>query len=73
MEKEELSVFKTWDEPIADMAVGLLEQEGIAARKVSNMARSVYPFTFDGLGEIQIWVAIEDAEKAKEILEVRFS
>ena len=70
---QEVTVFRTWDEPIADMAVDLLRSEGIKARKRSNATRSVHPFTMDGLGEIEIVVPENEKERGLEIIEVRFS
>ena len=70
---KEKVVYRTWDETMADMAAGLLRAEGIPVRKVTDMPRSVYPMTMDGLGEIRIAVPEKDAEAAVEILAVRFS
>ncbi|MFC1692416.1 hypothetical protein ACFL1R_02800 [Candidatus Latescibacterota bacterium] len=70
---KEMTVFRTWDEPIADMAVDLLSSEGIQARKLADVVRSVHPFTFDGLGEIEIRVPEKDQKRALEIIAVRFS
>jgi hypothetical protein len=70
---KEITVYRTWDEPTADMAVNLLRAEGLSARKLSDVPRCVYPFTMDGLGEIEIRVPLDEAEKAMEILAVRFS
>jgi hypothetical protein len=70
---EEVTIFRTWDEPIANMAIDLLKSEGINAVKIADVPRSVYPFTFDGLGEIEIRVLEVDVEKALEIIAVRFS
>jgi len=69
----ETTVYVTWDEPMADMAVGLLRAEGIRAVKRDSGLRSTYAVTVDGLGEIEVRVPAEDAERAREILEVRFS
>ncbi len=46
---------------------------GIEARKVSDVPRSIYPFTMDGLGEIEIVVPEDDAQNALDILAARFS
>ena len=70
---KEITVYKTWDEPMADMAVGLLRAEGIAAYKSDSGLRSSIAITTDGLGEIEVHVPEEEAEKAREILAVRFS
>lgn len=69
----EVTVFTTWDEPMADMAVGLLQNEGISARKRSAASRSVHPISVDGLGKIEICVLEEEAEKAFDIIAARFS
>lgn len=70
---EETIVYRTWDESMSDMGLDLLRSEGIEARKVSNVPRSVYPFTMDGLGEILIVVPEDEAQEALEILAARFS
>lgn len=70
---DEVTIFTTWDEPMADMAVGLLEAEGISARKRTDVARSVHPFSVDGLGKIEICVPEEEAERALDIIAARFS
>ena len=70
---KDVTVFKTWEEPMADMAVDFLRSEGINAVKLSDVPKSVFPFTVDGLGEIEIRVPKEDVEKAVEIIAVRFS
>ena len=70
---EDITVFKTWDEPMADMALDLLKLEGINAVRIADVPRNVLPFTMNGLGEIQIRVPAEDSERALEILSARFS
>ena len=70
---DEVTVFRTWEEPIADMALDMLRTEGIGAVKLSDVPRSVYPITVDGLGEIEIRVPAPDGERAAEIIAVRFS
>ncbi|MBN1293917.1 MAG: hypothetical protein JXB48_18915 [Candidatus Latescibacteria bacterium] len=70
---DEITVFRCWDEPMADMAVGLLKAEGLHAHKLADIVRSVHPFTFDGLGEIEVRVPEDEAESAKEIIGARFS
>ena len=70
---KDITVFRTWEEPIADMAMDFLKKEGINAVKISDVPRSVLPFTVDGLAEIEIRVPEEDVDKAVEIIAVRFS
>jgi len=69
----DITVFRTWDEPIADMAIDFLRNKGIHAVKVSDVPRSIFPFTVDGLAEIEIRVPHEDCDRAVEIIAVRFS
>lgn len=69
----EVTVYRTWDESMAEMALGLLRAEGIEAWKVADVPRSVYPVNVDGLGEIEIVVPEEDAQDALDILAIRFS
>jgi len=70
---DETTVYRTWDESMAEMAVDLLRSEGIEARRLSDVPRSVYPFTMDGLGEIEIVVPEDDAQDALDIRAARFS
>jgi hypothetical protein len=70
---KDITIFRTWEEPIADMAVDFLLSEGIAALKMCEMPRSVLPMTMDGLGEIEIRVPEDDVERAIEIIAVCFS
>jgi len=69
----ETTVYRTWDESFAEMAVDLLRAEGIEARKVADVPRSVYPVTMDGLGEIEVVVPENDAKEALDIITARFS
>ena len=55
------------------MALDFLRADGIHAISNSAVPRSVLPFTVDGLGEIEIRVPEESAERAVEIIAVRFS
>ena len=69
---KEYVVLKTWDEPIADMALQMLREAGITASKTGEVPRSVLPFTFDGLGEIEIRVPAGEFDRAAEIIAARF-
>ena len=69
---KEVSVFVTGVEPMADMAVDLLRTEGIPVRKSVNY-RELCSYPLDGLGEVEVIVPISFAQKALEILSVRFS
>ncbi len=46
----------------------LLENYGIRCILQSDVTRSVYPFTVDGLAEVRIFVADRDLDEAKDIL-----
>ncbi|MHB9028209.1 MAG: putative signal transducing protein [Candidatus Latescibacterota bacterium] len=70
---DDVTVYRTWDESMAEMAIGLLRAEGINAWKVADVPRSVYPVSVDGLGEIEIVVPEDEAQEALDILAVRFS
>lgn len=70
---QDIIVYTTWDEPMADMALGLLKAEGIAAYKRDSGLRSSLAITIDGLGVIELLVPEGDAERACELIEARFS
>ena len=69
----EVTVFRTWDEPVADMALDFLRSAGIHAIKRSDVPRSILPTTMDGIAEIEIKVPRESVTQAVEIITVRFS
>jgi hypothetical protein len=52
----------------ADVVIGFLAANEIEAVKNSEFAQAVYQMTVDGLGELKIWVAAEDAERAIALL-----
>lgn len=56
-------------QPEADLLKSLLEANGIESFTKGRAVQSVHPFTMDGLGEIQILVRDEDADKARKIIE----
>jgi len=66
-------VFITSDEPLADMAVDLLKNEGIFSYKRGAELRSSLVLTVDGLGKIEVLVEPENEVIAREILAARFS
>jgi len=59
------------DEIEANLIKGFLEEEGIPCRLVSQVPPSVYPFTVDGLAEVEIFVRESDLERARSLLEKR--
>ena len=64
-------VFRTWDDVEASLVEGLLRSAGIPCALVSDISHAVYPLTVDGLGEIRILVAAEDAEDARQRIAAR--
>ncbi len=46
----------------------LLESYGIRCILQSDVTRSVYPFTVDGLAEVRIMISDRDLDKANDIL-----
>ncbi|HID72738.1 TPA: hypothetical protein EYP38_02245 [Candidatus Micrarchaeota archaeon] len=53
----------------ANLLIGFLEGEGIPAQKRTQVPHSVYPFTVDGLAEVEILVPEELLPRAREALE----
>lgn len=70
---KEVAVFTTWDEPIADMAAGLLVAEGITVRMRTGGNPRIFPMTMDGLATISLMVAEDEADRARELIAVRFA
>ncbi len=68
---ETVVVYSTWEEPLADMVLGLLQAEGINAVKRDSGLRSSIAVAVDGLGEIDILVHEDEVETATEVLKVR--
>lgn len=66
----EKTIFCTWDEQMAEMAVDVLRGAGFQARKISDQPLDVYP-TMHGPGDIRILVPQEDASGALELLQRR--
>ena len=56
------------DQAEALVVRALLDSEGIAAAIRSNLAHSVHPFSVGLQGEVIVFTAREDAERARAIL-----
>ncbi len=69
---KDICVFSTPVEPMADMAVDLLMEEGIPARK-SIAYRELCPWIGNDSGMIGVLVSECFVESAVELLNVRFS
>jgi formate dehydrogenase assembly factor FdhD len=55
----------------AELICGFLENEGIAARVEHADARSILPTNLGQLGDVRVFVAQEDEERALALLEQR--
>ena len=53
----------------AHVIKGLLETYGIPCVMQGNAAMSVQPFVLDGMGQVNIMVAEEQADEARKIIE----
>ncbi len=69
MDKGFVVLTVVYNEVEADLLVGFLEGEGIPAQKRTQVPHSVYPFTADGLAQVEILVPQELLPRAKEALE----
>ena len=70
---KEVAVFTTWDEPTAEMAAGLLAAEGIMVRMRTGGNPRIWPVTVDGLATISLMVPETEADRARELIAVRFA
>jgi ribonuclease-3 len=61
-------VFRTWSDIEASIVRGLLEAHGIDVNLASDVPHAVFPLTVNGLGEVRIAVAGEDAEAATRLI-----
>jgi hypothetical protein len=66
--KSLVPIHACWSDVEAGIVIGFLAANEIEAVSNSKIAHAVYPITADGLGEIKIWVAAEDAEQAIALL-----
>jgi ribonuclease-3 len=61
-------VFRTQSDIEASIVRGLLEAHGITTVASSDLTHSVFPLTIDGLGEVRLSVAADQAEQARRII-----
>lgn len=61
---ELVTVFWPQNRAQAELVVGALETVGIASILTFEAAGAVFGLTMDGLGQIQVQVAAEDADRA---------
>jgi ribonuclease-3 len=61
-------VFRSPSEIEARVVRGLLETHGIASLLSSDVLRSIFPLTVDGIGDVRISVRSDDAEEAERII-----
>ena len=62
-------VYTAHGEMEAQVIKSLLESCGIRSLMQGNAALSIQPFVMDGMGEIKIMVAEEQADEARKIIE----
>lgn len=55
-------------EPRAQLLAAFLRAEGIPVQFRTHVPPSVYPFTVDGLAEVQVLVPAGDLDRAREAL-----
>lgn len=72
MKDDLVQIYLTNDISTADLIKNTLEDNDINVILQQTTARSVYPITIDGMGEIKIMVLKENKEKAEEILKEGF-
>jgi len=63
-----VSVYTANSETEANIIKSVLEGDGIESVFSSDAARSVHPFTINGLGKVKVMVNKKDAERAKELV-----
>jgi ribonuclease III len=61
-------VFRTQSDVEANIVRGLLDAHGIEAMLSSAVPHSIFPLTVDGLGEVKVTVAAEEADRAVRII-----
>ncbi len=66
--KKMVGVYRAAGESEARIIQGLLEGHGIGCFLKSNAAPSVHAFAVDGMGEVEVMVWEEMAEKAREVI-----
>ena len=64
-----VKVYTAHGEMEAQVIKSLLESCGIRSLMQGNAALSIQPFVMDGMGEIKIMVAEEQADEARKIIE----
>jgi formate dehydrogenase assembly factor FdhD len=65
-----VEITSTGSEDEARLVQGFLEAEGIPAQ-IENVKFSMEPVTFGAMGEIRVYVAAEDEQRAQEMLRSR--
>jgi len=64
-----VTVYRAWGDAEAQIVLGLLKSSGIDCFAEGSAAQSVHPFTIDGLGEIRIKTARDNAHAAQFLIE----
>jgi orotate phosphoribosyltransferase len=67
---DQYTLLTTFDNAFeADLAKGLLDENGIPARLNNEMINSIYPTFAAGVFALELWVPLEQAETAQSVLE----
>lgn len=63
-----ITVYECWSDSEAEVVIGLLRSRGLEGTANSEVPHSVLPLMADGLGRVEIRVAVKDGENARSIL-----
>jgi ribonuclease III len=61
-------IFRTFSDIEASIVRGLLEAHGIAVSVASDVPHAVFPLTVNGLGEVRVAVAEDQADRARRLI-----
>ncbi len=65
-----VEIAKVWGPAEAEVVKSFLESEGISCILKGLVVQSVHPFSVDGLGEIRIFVARQNKDLAKKLIQI---
>ncbi|MFW6159623.1 MAG: putative signal transducing protein [Acidobacteriota bacterium] len=65
-----VEIAKVWGPAEAEVVKSFLESEGISCILKGLVVQSVHPFSVDGLGEIRIFVARQNEDLAKKLIQI---
>jgi ribonuclease-3 len=62
-------IFRTHSDVEASVVRGLLEAHGVPSMVASDLPHSIFPVSVNGLGEVRIFVHLDDADEAQRLIE----